>query len=687
MFLNSVQSFGSYGVGQAARATFQRPIPAEEYNKGALKFKNNTRAVYANVSSQPRPSSESRIQYAAAPTLKRLPAPEKYNSTYLQRPEGVSAVYSTPYTREYALAQFAKSSQDTSKQGKIEAPKLSRLELLKQLMKTTTDGDKQRQLADLYNFAYRMDIVSKKRTLTQQEQNRLQSVLTEIDKELENFNIEEHPAGRQLLEREREAYAIGAIPAQEAAERATAAAKKAAIAAQQLQELEKSLGEYKKLPPTQKQLRNEELKQRIQDKKEQFKNENPGVQLTQELLDEIGKNTKIELEREYAQKLKEAMKQIYEAEIPVDPEDEGWDIDLELGLPPEEELEEEEKGPPEEEKKPVEPIVPVVKKTLKKRVGPVPTIHVEQFTPINQPKPVDMYEDPQTVIKEQKEQKIQEEPIELEDPEAETRPVGDVAAEIPQSLTKEEQKKQQEEELEAFKDVRIENEVTFLLKSGPQSDDGFIKKINEILNSYDDKLNMERVVKLYNIKRPPNTDPIKYEKIKNDRPELARILLTYLKSGEEKDQDAILNDLIIKFPIQNTEKQQQDRLNDIKRIKQIAAEQRMLIKIGKEGVKLERDRWARLAAGKNIERAFQLNISDVEDIIKQLNETENLNIQWHELKAKQIQGTKQEKFIDVLKRLWDKYPRIQQLAEQGLLTRQRYGLQFKPIQIKRAQTV
>lgn len=227
MFLKSVQTWASAGVGQAAKPTLTKPIKPEEYDKNALKRPQGVKAVVSRPPKRFQSSTPGHIEYGAKPTLTKPIMSNQYDKNTLKRPYGRKTPIPTPYTRENAMKQFKKSTSETKEEP--EKPEATRQEMLQQLIKSTQDPDLVRKYTVLLNFIQRMDIIMQKRELTVQEQKRLNGANSLIDEAFENFNPEENPLLQAIVRGEEKAEpALGsAVGAQDAATRAQASAARA----------------------------------------------------------------------------------------------------------------------------------------------------------------------------------------------------------------------------------------------------------------------------------------------------------------------------------------------------------------------------------------------------------------------------------------------------------------------------
>ena len=63
MFLKSVQTWASEGVGQGAKATMTKPIKPEEYDKSPLKRPKGVKAVIPRPPTKIQSSTPGHIEY------------------------------------------------------------------------------------------------------------------------------------------------------------------------------------------------------------------------------------------------------------------------------------------------------------------------------------------------------------------------------------------------------------------------------------------------------------------------------------------------------------------------------------------------------------------------------------------------------------------------------------------------
>jgi hypothetical protein len=172
-------------------ALVSMPIKPSEYDKNALKRPNKYKSIIPKKSNKPRSSSFNNIGYGANDYLAPPYKPNIYDKNALKRPNQRKTPIGTPYTRERAMKQFKEQSGETARK-ETPAPQ-DKKEMLKEIIKTTTDPELRDELTQMLNYVQRMEIIQSKRPLTVEEQKRLDEINDDINNYLENFSAGDNP--------------------------------------------------------------------------------------------------------------------------------------------------------------------------------------------------------------------------------------------------------------------------------------------------------------------------------------------------------------------------------------------------------------------------------------------------------------------------------------------------------------
>lgn len=723
MYLTGIQSFGSFGVGKAATATLSRLPPSSEYNKNYLKHTGGVTAVVGKPTRTPIYSTPSDIEYAATPTLKRLK--DVYNTTYLQRTGGVSAPIPVPYSKERAMANFIKSGESEKKDDA--APQPTRMELLKQLIKSTGEGLLRDKLLNSYNFILRMDIISKKRPLTAVEQRRLEQIISEIDKELENFNPDDNPLLGQMQQDEEDAW-DAAGPSRESANISQEYAQRAQDAAQRAQD---ALKAFEPLPVDEEKLQLEQLEQDIEEEADtaiyNLKQELGKQELSANVIDKIRRDARNKLTQEFEARQVKAPIQPIQPMQPIQMDQEQQEIkdaqnaevqelreaygnnfskeDLNRALErgrdralANREYERQREGKYDQQQYEQQRQIELYKRQENPLaniqaidpygddVRPIKEIMREQEQPA-QEQPAQAQEPRAQEQQEEPEPQEPQEPVSQEEEEEEGKEEGKRKYEIPE----EEMKKNKDTVRYAFNSMDDAAKIKYLLARSPENSYTYINKINDILQKHKlgrATLDMETMLKI-------SGEKIAYLKIKEDKRAIARALLNGIYNLRE-DGIPILNDIIFSLPPSNTPEQEVSTEQDIQRMKQRVREEKIrkkafqkfyglkkiteqkydeIMKADDKPPVLTKEDWIKKVTETNISKSFQLNKGDMEEILKLLNKI-NPEVSISPMVLNKKKG---ESLEDVYSRLWDTYPIIREYASRGDLTREHFGIMFAPI--------
>lgn len=708
MFLKSVQTWASAGVGQGAKATMTKPLKPEDYDKSSLKRPKGVKAVIPRAPTKTQSSTPGHIEYAAKPTMKRLK--NDYDTNALKRPYTRKTPIPVPYTKENAMKQFMSSKSEAKSDGKEEkTPKLSRMEMLKQIAKTTKDSDLRDRLVDLLNFVQRMDIIMKKRMLTGEEQRRFDAVNYEIDTILENFKPEENEILKDMEDIKQnivpyaDQSAVGARDAASQAEEASQRAQRALQAFQPviapiapavevdeekqrlIKEAENDayiqlLKDYPDLPNlpinTQKQAiidaklearkiveanyRREEVEADIADEESKavaryiksepdfYKMDVKDQQRATNMVRIDARNRVLAFyEKEDEKRRREAISESkYDTKEPEEP----------VKAPVEEVEEEVEEV--EEAEQPNSPVssadymreeieeLEKLEQGLQPATGTPLKFHVSADKPLTQANKTDMYGEGD------------------EGEEGDEGDEGESKDEQPEaSEDVPEQQITPDEIYNDFKMLEKEDKINFITAGASKNDTLFISKVNDILKKYNN-LSIESIA---NQMGGPKKGYI-YENIisgKDNKDKIINMVLGYLDKTKIPDVVAKKKDIILEM-MSNIPSKKEETQN-VGRIIQNAAEVKKIAKL--KGGKLTLAEWIKGAASTNQTVAFQLGKNEMYDILDEIPMT-----------VKDKLGTKkkpEENLKEYYTRLFNNYKDFRELVEQGEIRRSKYGLLFK----------
>lgn len=207
MFFN-IDSVKSWGIGENPKhnAVYKltRPIEASQYDKNSLKRPNRYKLIIPKASKKLTGSTPDHISYGAKSILTRPLKPSTYDANMLTRPKQQKKIpIGTPYTKAIAMEQFKESKESTKPKDETKKP-IDKKEILKQLIKTTTNEDNQLALKQALNYIQRIELIQSKRPLTVEEQKRLDEVNNIIDEYLDKFEESQNQILQEQNRQQRE---------------------------------------------------------------------------------------------------------------------------------------------------------------------------------------------------------------------------------------------------------------------------------------------------------------------------------------------------------------------------------------------------------------------------------------------------------------------------------------------------